>query len=184
MNFETREERGEFMRSLFLGLILAVCHVASTNAMIPKVSPKSIDLISITSDVDKLPSVMYVILDDNHDITEFGKKDLDAKGRVIARTIFSTELDINGVVLKKKKGRKILIMRGHNIGPIYGGGLELDFLYNGITGSRKSFHVELVRQDNTWSVKVKDRTVSHLNFKVHRKRFVGVVGIRKVEIIK
>ena len=172
------------MRLLFLGFILAFCHVASSVAMIPNIPGKDIDLIAITSDTDRLPSIMYVVLDKNYEIKEFGKKDLDAKGKIISRTLFSTELDIDGVVLKKKKGRKILVMRGHNVGPIYGGGLELDYLYNGITGSRKSFHVDLDRQDNTWSVKVKDRKVKHLHFKVHRKRFVGVIGIRKVEIIK
>lgn len=145
---------------------------------------KELNLVKITADKDPYPSIMYVVLNEASDIVEFGKKDLDKAGKVTKRTLFSTELDINGVVLKKKKGRKILVMRGHNIGPVYGGGLELDYLYNGITRRRKSFHMTLHREGDEWSVIAKDKKISHLHFKIHRKRFVGVIGIKKVIIKK
>lgn len=151
--------------------------------MTTTVFSKEIDLVLITSDTDRLPTYMYVVVDENQDIIEFGKKDLDAEGKVMSRMVFS-QLDQEGVVLKKKKGRKIVIMRGHNCDPVLGGALELDFLYNGITNSRKKFHMELVRDNDEWKIHVKDQPVSHLHFKVHRKRFVGVIGIKRVQIVK
>lgn len=142
-----------------------------------------IDLIKITSDTEPIPSFMYVTLDKHKNIAEFGKKDLDEHGDIVSRQIFSTELDYEGVVLKKQNGRDIVIMRGHNVGPAYGGLLELDYLFNAITGSRGRFDVSLEKQGDSWAVKVDDKTVHHLHFKVHRKRFVGVVGIRRVQIV-
>lgn len=158
---------------LVLGLVFS-CAVFS----------KDIDLVEITSDTDMLPSYMYVVLDKGGDIAQFGKKDLDAKGNVMSRQEFSISLGSDGVVLKQINGRDIVVMRGHNVGPVYGGGLELDYLYNGITGSRKSFDMELAREDNKWEVLVEGKKVSHLHFKVHRKRFIGVIGVRKVQIVR
>ena len=107
------------MKTIIVGFMLTLVNPIFAN---------EINLVKITSDTDRIPSFMYVVLDKNHDISEFGKKDLDKNGDVAKRQIFSTELDYEGVVLKRQNGRNILIMRGHNVGPNYGGILELDFL--------------------------------------------------------
>ena len=163
------------MKVLIVAMGLAVSSLLFAN---------EINLVKITSDADKVPSYMYIVLDKQGDISDFGKKDLNPHGKIISRVSFSTIEVLDGVVLKKQQGRNILIMRGHNMDSVYGGGLELDFLFNGITGSRKSFDLELVKQSHNWSLQVSGETIRHLHFKVHRKRFVGVVGIRRVDILK
>ena len=162
------------MKTIIVGFMLTLVNPIFAN---------EINLVKITSDTDRIPSFMYVVLDKNHDISEFGKKDLDKNGDVAKRQIFSTELDYEGVVLKRQNGRNILIMRGHNVGPNYGGILELDFLYNGVTGSRKHFDISLTRDGQDWLVTVDGKAIHHLHFRVHRKRILGVVGIRDVQII-
>ena len=70
------------MREIILALGLVFCS---------SVFSKEINLVQITSDTDMLPSYMYVVLNQDGDIAQFGKKDLDAKGKVMARQQFSTE---------------------------------------------------------------------------------------------
>lgn len=158
--------------------------VLAFGLVVPTLFATEIDLVKITAQNDPLPSYMYIVTNENSDIVEFGKKDLDAKGRIINKLVFPPDINDYGVVLKKKKGKNIVLMTGHNLGPIYGGGLEVNYLYNGITGTRRVFDMELVRSGNKWSVEVEGIEVNHLHFKLHWKRFFGVVGIKRVEIIK
>lgn len=144
---------------------------------------REINLVLITNDCDRLPTYFYLRLDKHGDIREFGRKDLDTSGRIINRVAFEN-LNIAEVVLKRERGRKVVVMRGNNVGPVYGGHLELDYLYNGITHKRKSFSMKLVRDNDKWKIYSNNRPLSHLHFKVHRKRLIGVIGIKRVQIVK
>ncbi len=144
---------------------------------------KEVSLVKITNDEDQNYSEMYVVVDEYNNITQFGKKEF-ANGKFFENFTYSNDLGYAGIVLKRLKERDVVILRGLNVGPQNGGALEIDYLYNGITGSRGVFNMELDRTSDSWQLMVKGRIIKHVHFKSNRKRFVGTIGIRSVQVVK
>ena len=147
------------------------------------VSAYEVSLVKITNEEEKIVSFMYVEVDDRNEITKFGKRDYLGTELLNSKQ-YPTEINDIGIILKRKSGRDIVILRGMNVGTIYGGDLEIDYLYNGITGRRKSYDLSLILENDSWKLQVGESIVHHLHMKSNRRRFVGTVGIKYIEIVK
>lgn len=164
-----------------MGRVLLVCLFCLSTFCFAEVS--KVNLIKITNDIDREVSYMYVKTDEDFNIKNFGYLTFLDK-RLIEQKEFSNNLDHTGVVLEKQKGRDIIILRGLNVDYRYGGSLEVDFLYNGITGSRGKYTIELDKNSDSWQISKDGRVVNQIHMIANRKPFVGVVGIKKIKIVK
>ena len=75
-------------------------------------------------------------------------------------------LDKGGILLKKTDGYKVVIMKSENFALYKGGSIELDTLYNGATGERRSYHLELLRNGDDWSLERAQHKVERIHLKV------------------
>ena len=91
-------------------------------------------------------------------------------------------LVLDKITLKQKKSREIVNLTSSNFSQHQGGIITLDYLVNGITGSRDNLNLDLVRNSDDWSVERNGKPVSKLHFISNKKAFVGTVGIKKIEI--
>lgn len=88
----------------------------------------------------------------------------------------------SGVTLVKRGERDIIRLTAKNLHELKGGVVTVSFLYNGITGKRKSEQLEIIPQDGKWIMQSIDRIiVKSIHFKT--KKILGkIVGLRKMEI--
>lgn len=118
------------------------------------------------------------------------QKVLDGKQDTNTETLeFSLKDIVHGIVLCRDDSgkREVVRLSCPNCQANKGGTLELDYLYNGITGSRKEFEMD-VHGPNTkdsWRLTIgkKEEKIKHIHMVSHKKPFVGTVGIKKVKII-
>ena len=86
----------------------------------------------------------------------------------------------SGVVLKEEQGHKVIVLKGQSFDHDRGGDVKIDYLYNGITGSRKDMELEIQFDGQKWQVYSNARRISNLKFK-GKTIFGKVVGVASVE---
>ena len=86
----------------------------------------------------------------------------------------------SGVVLKEEQGHKVIVLKGQSFDHDRGGDVKIDYLYNGITGSRKDMDLEIQFDGKKWQVYSNARRISNLKFK-GKTIFGKVVGVASVE---
>lgn len=101
-------------------------------------------------------------------------------GELFGQTVFDGAEVNEGVLLLAIKSHEVLKLISPNFTPEVGGNVILDFLYNGISGSRGSLDVDLVREGDEWQVYKNNVKISKLSIK--KKKVLGKeVGIKRIE---
>lgn len=159
-------------------------------------------LVKATNDEDREVAKLYLSLDENKDIERFIKRTFDHDGELVDDVAYDVGDKSAKVVLmyrnkseeenkgenegenKENESMEILSLQSENFSPHQGGNVELVYLYNGITGSSKSFPMDLSRNGDEWELTVDGNPVSHLHMVSHRKWVVGTIGIKYIKIIE
>lgn len=84
-----------------------------------------------------------------------------------------------GVVLKEQSGHKVIILKSSDFEHDRGGEMDVDYLKNGIVGSRATMNLEVQFDGKKWGVLNNGSTIKNLKF-YPNKVFGKVVGISKV----
>lgn len=85
----------------------------------------------------------------------------------------------NGVVLKQEGSHKVIVLKSNDFEEDRGGHFKVDYLHNGITGSRKQMPIKFDFDGTNWKVFHGGVEVKLLDFKL--KKFLGkTIGIEKV----
>lgn len=147
--------------------------VANANAGIQKVA-------SITNEEDKGIIGLELITDENKDITHLKLIFKNEKNEVDDIDKYTAEKAANGIVLYKVDGRDVVKLKSENFSSHQGGEIELDYLYNGITGSRGTKLLDLSRDGDQWSLSDKSKKVSKLHFVSNKKVLVGTIGVKQI----
>lgn len=84
-------------------------------------------------------------------------------------------------VLYQESDRDVINLRSDNFASHQGGDVVLDFLYNGITGSRGALNLDLSRNGDTWELRNNGKKVTSLHF-VKNKKFFKVIGIKYIQV--
>jgi hypothetical protein len=167
------------MIKLIRTLILTAITIFNMNAMAATQT-----LITVTNDEDTDLIKLYLVLDKNSDVEAFQMKTYTASGKKINDQTFDASEAETGIIIYKKEKRDIVKLISDNFAPHQGGDVELDFLYNGITGSRGDFGFDLKRDGDVWGVFVKGKKARSLHFVSNKKTFVGTVGVKEVIVTK
>ena len=160
-------------------LILAAITIFNMNVM-----GSTQDLMTVTNEEDTDLRKLYLVLDERSDVESIQMKTFTSKGKKINDQLFSPDKAESGIVIYEKKDRDIVKLISTNFAAHQGGNVDLNFLYNGITGSRKDFEFDLKRDGDEWGVFVDGKKVKGLHFVSNKKAFVGIVGVKEVKITK
>ncbi|MCO4755911.1 MAG: hypothetical protein KC478_15630 [Bacteriovoracaceae bacterium] len=140
-------------------------------------------LVKATNDEDNEICKLYLELDSKKDISKF-RVEKSVDGEIISDDSYDVEAGKTGVVMSKQKGRDIVTLYSHNFSSHNGGDLVLKYLYNGISGNHQEAHLDLQRHADEWKLIMDGKEATHLHFRSNRKMFVGVIGVRSIDIVK
>lgn len=141
------------------------------------VSAKDFKLFLVTNDMDN-DSYEFILKADSNDVANGLKMKDRKKGDI---TNFAMGNLRSGVVLRKEGSHKVIIVKSNDFEFDRGGHLKVDYLYNGITGSRKSLDLKVDYNGSTWTVYSRGSKVNRLHFK-GKKVFGKIVGIKEVQV--
>lgn len=139
------------------------------------------ELVTITNDTDNLVAIMYVQTDVNNDISGFEYKKF-RDNVMIESTEFPAEIEYAGIVLERVNNKDVVILRGINLTEMNGGEMEIDFLFNGISGARGHFPINLDRTANGWELTQDDISIKQLELIANKRPGFGIIGIKKILI--
>jgi hypothetical protein len=110
-------------------------------------------------------------------------KDDYANGQKTERELLPTkELLKEGVILDKRGDRTVINLKSDNFDFEQGGTITIDTLYNGVTGERKQYEIEIAKDGNNWKLFNKDNIVSKLHIEVNKKAFIGTIGVKNIRM--
>jgi hypothetical protein len=143
-------------------------------------------ILEITNEEDRDTMVFSLKTDvDNILITGFLKDTFSRKGKKIGRQEFDLE-DIykDGMILEQRKERIIAKLVSDNFDPKHGGDIIIDTLYNGASGKRKQYDIQLVHNTKAWVLTSKGKEVNHMHMKSKKIFLIGTVGIANLIMSK
>ncbi len=135
----------------------------------------------ITTDIDAEQTELFIETNDNGDLdTVRLYTTLDSK--VTDDEFYPAETAIaEGIVASERDGRKIVVLRPKNFTPTDGGIISLDYLYNGIKGTRKTFDLKLVKVAGKFVLTAGGTKINHLYFIGNRAAIIGtLIGIKEI----
>lgn len=159
---------------LFSLTFFLMISIANANADIQNVA-------KITNEEDKGIIGLELITDDNKDITHLKLIFKNEKNEVDSVDKYTAEKAANGIVLYKVDGRDVVKLKSDNFSSHQGGEIELDYLYNGITGSRGLKKLDLSRDGDVWKLNDDGKDITKLHFVSNKKMLIGTIGIKKIE---
>jgi hypothetical protein len=158
-------------------LILISLFLAST------VSALEHSLVRITNDEDTESFVFVIETDsENREILRFFKDLHDENGVRLEREVLSPELfqEASGLVLKEQEGRIVVRMLSENFESHNGGHVQIDTLYNGVTGSRRIYEYEVARSSDSWELLQDNQPIRSMHLRSKRLLALGTVGIADI----
>lgn len=141
-------------------------------------------LVSITNDENSNVFKMVIDTDDNEDIRKFYKDTFNKRAKRIERRLIEIAKIEDGINIERMDGHDVVNLRSENFASHNGGNLELDTLYNGASGKRKSYELELDRIGDSWEIKKNGQKISALHLKSNKVFLLGTVGIKDIQVRK
>lgn len=142
-----------------------------------------VKVANVTNEEDREVVNLVLITDDNNgDLVGFRHDSYLENGNLSGSESEDLNLlDKGGILLKQTDGYKVVIMKSENFALHKGGSIELDTLYNGATGERRSYHLELLRNGDDWSLERAQHKVERIHLKSNKVFLLGTVGIADVK---
>lgn len=132
----------------------------------------------ITSDIDRNETHFYVITSAAEEVEALRVETYLPSGQVSENDIYPIEEVINrGVILEERNGYQAVILKAADFSVTLGGSLELNYLYNGISGSRRKLMMELLPVGGEFALYRDGLPVNRLFLKGNYSRFFGLIGI-------
>ncbi len=142
---------------------------------------KKLVLLRVSSDIDTTYATLGITVDENDILQGFYYRTF-YHNNILKDEVHYAGSSVNkiyrsGLVLKKMKNWRVIILKSSNLDHKFGGRLEINFLSNGLIGSRgKSF---LTLKNSPWRVLKEGRTVK--NGKVYKKSYLDkLMGIKEI----
>lgn len=121
--------------------------------------------------------------EETHSITALYKDEYIQGKRVDRGNLSSQDLaNSSGVILEQQGAREIVNLKSDNFDLERGGRVTIDTLYNGITGERKAYELELAQSRDGWKLFKGQKAISKLHMITNRKMFVGAVGVKEIQM--
>lgn len=141
------------------------------------VMAKDILVSTATSDVDSVVAKLWLVTTDDGTATGLRLTTNDGS----APELYSPSKVARGIVLKQVDDYEVVVIKSDDFEVDRGGHLKLEFLSNGITGSRNDKDLEIEFDGRDWKLYHEGRQVNSFHFKGH-KILGKLVGIKDVTI--
>lgn len=159
---------------LFLFIALFTCG---------KVLAKENVLATITNDDNKEVYTFVAQIDDETDKIKAFFRDEYIDGKKTERALLeSKELTSNGLTLMKSGEHEVISLKSQNFDQYQGGEITIDTLYNGISGDRKSYNLDLAKADAGWKLFNGEKAISKLHIIVNKKMLIGAIGVKDIQM--
>ena len=162
------------MKNLLISIVTGICLCSSI-----VLANTEQNFLTTTIQGEKRVIELKLVLDDAFDIIAIKMDDIQ-NGRLFESSKFPTQNVENGIVLFSAKGKEVLKLLSQNFTPVYGGLIRMNYLFNGLRGTRRNIEFDLVRAGDTWSVFQKGKAVRGFHIIKNRIRFIGEVGIKQI----
>ncbi len=140
-------------------------------------------LATITNDENREIFKFVANTDDSTQSLKAFFKDDYLNGQKTEREVLPTkELTRQGVVLDKRGDHTVITLKSHNFDFARGGTVVIDTLFNGVTGERREYEVELAKDKNGWKLFNGRIAVSKLHIEVNKKALIGTVGVKNIRM--
>ncbi len=142
---------------------------------------KSDDVMIIKNDIDS--NVVTISIESDAAGKFLGMRKIQrtsAKALMTDENFTLSELKKGAVVLVKKGKEIMKIKFSSNFDSVYGGAFDMDYLHNGIKGSRKQLQLDLGKNGAKWEVSVKGKAAKNLNVIAKKAAVVGTIGIEEI----
>ncbi|MFW5887668.1 MAG: hypothetical protein ACOCUH_02610, partial [Bacteriovoracia bacterium] len=125
-------------------------------------------LVEVTNEEDKDIIHLQVVTDkDNKEILEMQKRVYDKNNKL--KDEFSNDYKVksikDGLTLYKIDKYEVVNLKSKNFAAHNGGHIEIDYLENGIKGSRDNMEVELIREGKSWALAHKGEKIEKMHMK-------------------
>ena len=142
---------------------------------------KADEAMIIRNDIDENIVAINIVSDDSGKFTEMRKIQTSSAKKVLADETFNVSALNKGATVLVRKGRDVVKIKfSSNFDPMYGGTFQFDYLYNGVSGSRKQIELDLRKNGARWEVTRGNRVAKKLNVIAKRAAIVGPIGIEEI----
>src|SRR5665647_1695028 len=143
---------------------------------------EEIKLAFISSDIDQNTSIYSLETTPTGTMDSMRMVTWDHENKVIEDLVHPSERIMNGgVTLVQRQGRDAVRMEVEDFSVEKGGIIVLDFLYNGIRGSRKSLKLRLQKEGDLFVLyDLAGNKVNKFFFSGNFARIVGCIGIKEI----
>ena len=138
---------------------------------------KDVLIATASSDVDSVVAQLLIVTDEDGSAKQLKISTNDGD----APSSYNAELIKQGVVVKKVDSHKVVVIKSDDFEVDRGGHFKMEFLSNGITGSKSHKELEIDFDGTTWNLYYEGRKATKFIFK-GRKIFGKLVGISDVLI--
>lgn len=141
------------------------------------------EILSVTDNDDNKEIYQLVVdVDEETQSLKTLYKDTYLNGKLLKRDkLNSNDLKTpDGMILEKRENYNVLNLKSDNYDSHLGGRIVIDTLYNGITGERKNYELDLAKSKDGWKLFKKNAVVSKFHVKVNKVIIFGTVGIKTI----
>lgn len=134
----------------------------------------------ITSEFDKNTGTFLIETDDSHKILSIRYINRLPNGGIFTDNTYPAETVINdGVVLEERNNLEIIRLGAENFDLMKGGTVKLNYLYNGVTGTRYVKKLDLLNNNGVFTLQDKTKVINRLYIRAHNTP-VGTVGVKEI----
>ena len=139
----------------------------------------------ITSDIDKDIYHFYLITNDEDHVDSLRYQMTTPSGQIIEDNTFPAETVIqDGIVLVRRNGLEAVRLEvGRDFKVENGGTVILDYLYNGVNGTRRKHNIRLQRLNGRLELTENTTTtiINRMFVYGNWNRLLGLIGVREIK---
>lgn len=136
-------------------------------------------IATITTDSGLKTYKLVIDSNDGRGIKNF-YKDVYENGSKVKREILNASALKTGVTLEQRDKYVVMSLRSDNFDLEQGGQVTVDTLYNGATGERRGYDLQIAQNSKGWAIFKHNKTISRINIQTNKVMIIGDVGIKNL----
>lgn len=141
-------------------------------------------VVTITSDIEKYKTEFFLEIKEDGSIDSMRFISTYPNGQIFEDYTHTSENVIDdGVVIVERSGRKVLKLLVENFTVVEGGGVKLDYLFNGLEGTRRNLKIKLLKVNDKFTLtNIDGKPIKSISIIGNRTVILGVIGIREIRL--
>jgi hypothetical protein len=137
-------------------------------------------IATISRDEGNASYQLLVDAEDGRDIKSF-YKDVYENGKKVRREALDPEVLMKtGMILEQREKHVVLKLKSNDFDLQQGGIIVADTLYNGASGERRSYEIQLAQSKSGWGLFRKGKTIKEILIQTNKVMILGTVGIKNL----